>query len=237
MERYLSLFLALVGVLTIVLMYISAQRIKDKNEIEKNQLLEVFIPILDVIFEDFRKVNHDYRNHYATLSMMKSHPDMYSNEDVQTYLTEMNDQFDWQAISQIQSSILMVLIFSYRMKFDEVGIELEVDQSLHHERAFDRKYEVLLVLVNVLNRLLESLKDNKEAHVSDIPNGRLIISSEIKEKLCKLTIIVEFTSFEFPYYKTNQFKKEMTHHLNCDLFVRKNDHAQIEISIVQETYF
>lgn len=221
----------------VVLMYFSSQKIKDKTEAEKNQILEIFIPIFEIIFEDFRKVNHDYHNHYATLMMMKSNPEEFSKEEIDAYYEEVESTFDWQVLSNLKSSMLLVLIYSYRVKFNKSGLNLVLDDRVKDEDAFDREYEMLLLLVKVFNILLQNHELSMASNHLEDPENSILISSYVEDDLRKLTVRASGIKFKNAIVDLKEIKKDKAYKFQRVLEISVDESNTLTINISNENQF
>lgn len=101
------------------LLYAFAQNFKKSNASEALEAYQAYIPIYEAVFEDFRKLNHDFVNHMATLE--------HIGEDAQTYQQEIENQFDFNALSPLEDPIWMMFVSTWKKRFKEKEITLLIE--------------------------------------------------------------------------------------------------------------
>ena len=145
----------------LILLLIAVNQVRDKSESRELKILEAYIPIYEASFEDFRKLNHDFINHFNTIKLMKENPTLYATDDVyKNYIAEIENTFKWDHMSAMQSSFLMMFLYSWSTRLSSHGFSLHIGETIKADVSYDNAYEpivhlneFLLVLVQIESKL------------------------------------------------------------------------------------
>ncbi len=148
--------LLLILFFVLILLIIAVNQVRDKSESRELKILEAYIPIYEASFEDFRKLNHDFINHFNTIKLMKENPTLYATDDVyKDYISEIENTFKWDHMSAMQSSFLMMFLYSWSTRLSSHGFSLQISDSIKSDVSYDNAYEPIVHLNEFLLFLIQ----------------------------------------------------------------------------------
>lgn len=137
----MNIFIVSFFLIIFLMLYLILRKFKASQFNDARETYDTYIPIYENVFEDFRRLNHDFVNHLATLKVLQ-----YDSLAFESYKKEIQSHFDWETLSQIEDPILMMYVNTWKSRFKDKKIMLSI--VLIEERG---------TWMVSLNKLLENL--------------------------------------------------------------------------------
>lgn len=218
---------SILGILILVILILILNAIIINNGLQNQLLLDkiniydTYLPIIDVVIEELRNKQHDYHNHLQALSSIQVDGLMHADNHIQDYITQLVKDDIWSKLIRIDNRILIGLLYSKHTKALSAGINIEYSIENYLLKTQYADYELVEIFGILIDNAFEAVQRINESIIKlfiGYENGMNVIcirnkSTEVSSDEIKQMFEYNYTSKKIKghgigLYKLNKLLKK-----------------------------
>lgn len=173
-----------IGILIILLLAIvintllSRSALIGKMNAEKLALHDTYFPVIDSMFDELRKNQHDFANHLQTVNAIRK-KDLEDENTLERYIDEVGKSNTLDDIIKMENKILVAFLYSKYREAQNKGVEIKFDIKHVVSNTTYKEYELVemfgILIDNAVEATLEYGKSKYVRVITRTVEGKNIL--------------------------------------------------------------